>query len=251
MYDSMRPGKSGVVTAVVVVADDCYEVPTHRREQVHFRKRSMRSITFRYDDPLDMVWRYAARQWGFQIDRDTEVFAASDGQGRLRIGTPDTLDPDDSLAQIILHELCHCAVAGDAARVQPDWGLTYDAPDDEVYEHAALQLQAALCIPYGLRQFFGATTDYRAYYDRLPLDLSFQPSSSELASPSDRLSSAIQEGDPAHHLARAGWQFIERDAEKSKAIHLALKTTAEIQRLVAPFAANDSLWRADSSDRVN
>lgn len=121
----------------------------------------------RYVDPLDLVWQDAARRLGLQLVRGSEVFAATDGAGTLTLGTADTLDPDDCLAQMILHECCHWLVQGEASFDVPDWGLDNESERDVVREHACLRTQAALLDPHGLRAFLAPTTDFRAYYDEL------------------------------------------------------------------------------------
>ena len=107
---------------------------------------------------------------GMTVVRDDSCFASWDGQGTLTIGTQETLDPDDSLAQMILHETCHALVEGPEAFNKPDWGLDITDRSQLVHEHACLRLQAALADRYGLRTFFASTTDARKYYDALPDD---------------------------------------------------------------------------------
>ena len=114
--------------------------------------------------------------------------ASWNGAGVLTIGTPETLDPDDSLAQMILHETCHALCEGPESLQKMDWGLDNSSPAKRVHEHACLRLQAALADQYGLRAFFAATTMFRAYYDRLP--------SEPLAPSDDPAESAL------HRLAR-------------------------------------------------
>ncbi len=182
-----------------------------------------RPIEMHYQDPLDLVWLAATRAIGIQVIRDPEVFAAWDGAGVLRIGTPETLDADDSLAQMILHELCHALVAGPECMNQPDWGLDYDSPEHQIFEKATLRLQAALADLFGLRSFLAATTGFRNYYDRLP------------ANP------LAADTDPAVELARAG---LERAGHEpwSTPIAQALAATREIARIVLPSAEPQSLW---------
>jgi len=129
-----------------------------------------RKITKHYQDPVDVIWLHAARQCGMEVVRNPEVFATWDGHGVLKIGTPETLDEDDSLAQLILHEICHALVAGPAAIGQEDWGLDYDDANHQIFEQATLRLQAALADQFGLRRFFASTTDFREYFDTLPAD---------------------------------------------------------------------------------
>ena len=184
---------------------------------------SKRQINRTYGDPLDAVWIYAAERMGMRIERSSEVFASWDGSGVLRIGTQETLDADDSVAQIILHEVCHALVEGPDAFHMADWGLDITDRKQRVREHACLRLQAALTAPYGLREFFAATTDFRNYYDALP------------AVP-------LAEGDdPAVPLAQAGYERSQMEPWESP-LHDAIQATATIGRVVKQHAQSDSLW---------
>ncbi|MBT6435962.1 MAG: YkgJ family cysteine cluster protein, partial [Deltaproteobacteria bacterium] len=64
-----------------------------------------RPITKIYQDPLDLIWTNTAKQLGMKLTRSSEVFAAWDGKETLTIGSPEDLDADDSLAQMIFHEI--------------------------------------------------------------------------------------------------------------------------------------------------
>ena len=130
----------------------------------------MRTIRHRYIDPLDQIWLAAARRIGLEIERSDEVYASTDGRGTLRLGTPTTLDPDDCVAQMIFHELCHALIEGPTAFAQPDWGLDNTSAQDATREHACLRLQSALAAEYGLRRVFAPTTDFREFFDGLPDD---------------------------------------------------------------------------------
>jgi len=88
----------------------------------------------------------------------------------LLLAEPAHLDPDDSLAQMILHEICHSLVQGEASFQERDWGLDNESERDVPREQACLRLQAALAGAFGLRQVLAPTTDYRAFYDALPDD---------------------------------------------------------------------------------
>jgi hypothetical protein len=129
-----------------------------------------REVIRAYVDPLDAVWLAVARGVGLRISRSSEVYASTDGAGSLVLGTRETLDADDCLAQMIFHELCHAIVQGHENLTSPDWGLDNESDRDFVREHACLRLQATLAAPYGLRTFFAPTTDFRAYFDALPDD---------------------------------------------------------------------------------
>ena len=129
-----------------------------------------RAVTHRYEDPLDRLWTATAERIGFRVARSPEVYASTDGRRTITIGSPETLDPDDCLAQMILHELCHALIEGPAAVERPDWGLDNATARDVEREHACLRLQAALARPHGLGRFLAPTTEHRAFYDTLGAD---------------------------------------------------------------------------------
>lgn len=163
-----------------------------------------------------------------QIVRSAEVNASWDGESVLTIGTPETLDPDDSLAQMILHEACHALCEGPESLRKPDWGLESFNPAKKVREHACLRLQATFADRYGMRSFFVATTVFRAYYDRLPAD--------PLADVSD----------PAVAIAREAWTRANA-SPWSEPLNDALLRTAMIREIVHDIASPESLWhRLDS-----
>jgi len=183
-----------------------------------------RSIEVAYQDPLDIIWIRAALDLGIQVRRDPAVFASWDGASTLTIGTGDTLDPDDSLAQLIFHELCHAMVEGSDAFLRPDWGLENVDDRDAIREHACLRLQATLAAPHGLRSLLAATTDYRAYYDALPDD------------------PMIEDSDPAIPVARQGLDRA-RNPPWRDPVQRALTATARILDVVGEFASVGSIWR--------
>ncbi len=124
----------------------------------------------RYEDPLDTVWLATAAELGLRVRRSDEAYAATDGAGALVLGSTDTLDADDGLAQMIFHELCHALVQGEASFEQPDWGLDNTSARDVAREHAALRVQAFLADRHGLRGVLAPTTDFRSFWDALPED---------------------------------------------------------------------------------
>lgn len=124
----------------------------------------------RYADPLDLIWLSTARKLGLTVVRSGEVFASWDGVSTLTLARHEDFDPDDSLTQLILHEICHALVEGPEALGRPDWGLCNHTEKDLVREHACHRLQAALLQKHQLRQVFGPTTEHRPYYDALPAD---------------------------------------------------------------------------------
>lgn len=124
-----------------------------------------------YTDPLSRVWLNCAARVGFQVVRTPDAYASSDGRGTLLIATDDLFDPDDCLAQMIFHELCHALVEGEAGERALDWGLDNTRQGHPWREHACLRLQAWLAQSVGLRDFFAPTTDFRvSFWASLPAD---------------------------------------------------------------------------------
>jgi len=183
-----------------------------------------RNIQSSYQDPAAVIWLQAAAALGISVQRSADAYASWDGLGTLTLASDQYLDPDDCLAQMIFHEVCHLLVSGEAARKLPDWGLDNTSPKDLVYEYATNRLQAALAQAYGLRTFMAVTTVWRAYYDALPRD--------PLA-PGE---------DAAIPLARTGLERA-RCAPYREVLHAALAATATLADTLRPFAAASSLWR--------
>ena len=131
----------------------------------------LRRATHRYEDPFARVWIACAEAVGFRIERTADAYASTDGRGTILIATDALLDPDDSLAQMILHELCHALVEGEDGEAREDWGLDNTRQGYPWREHACLRLQAYLAGSVGLRAFFAPTTDYRVtFWEALPAD---------------------------------------------------------------------------------
>lgn len=133
-----------------------------------------RVVTYRYIDPLTQVWVGAARRIGLRVVRTPDAYAASDGRGTLAIGDDATLDADDSLAQMIFHELCHSLVEGEDSFRVPDWGMaaTEYGGSEDWREHACLRVQWVLTGRHGLRALFAPTTEFRTtFWDRLSGDV--------------------------------------------------------------------------------
>lgn len=129
----------------------------------------VRPIRARYQDPVDVVWFATAKRLGLRIRRNPAIFSMTDGSGLLELGPRETLDPDDSAAQMILHEVCHWITNGHDTRYERDWGFALDAELDW-REHSCLRLQAALADAVGLRTIFAPTSQFRAYFDCIPAD---------------------------------------------------------------------------------
>jgi len=170
-----------------------------------------------YVDPLAQVWLTAARRIGLAVVRTPDAYAATDGRGTLAIGSTETLDADDSLAQMIFHELCHSLVEGEESFARPDWGMDNTGPDHDWREHACLRLQWVLAGRHGLGAVFAPTTDFRAFWEKLAGDV--------LADCADPSVQAAIAG-----LARVG------QPPWAPALEQALAATAQIAQATAPFA---------------
>jgi hypothetical protein len=119
---------------------------------------------------IERVWIEAASRCGFRVARTEAAYAATDGCGTIFVGEPHTLDEDDSLAQLVFHELCHALVQGQECWRMPDWGLDNTGDRDGIREQACLRLQARLADRHGLREAMTPTTEWRAYYRALTGD---------------------------------------------------------------------------------
>lgn len=181
--------------------------------------RVERVVTHVYRDPVDAIWLQLAHEIGWTIERSSEVYASTDGEGTLTLGTDDTLDADDCLAQMIAHEICHACVQGELGKA-PDWGLDNTTDRDVEREHACLHLQAALCDAHGLRDVLAPTTDFRAYYDAIGPD----PLAGE--------TTAIQ-------LAIEGERWLSRQPWAPR-FAAALAATAQIAEVARDFAIEPS-----------
>lgn len=141
-----------------------------------------RPVDAHYQDPLDTLWIATAEAIGLRVVMDADAYASTDGNGTLFLCPPKDRDPDDCLAQMILHELCHSLVQGEESFAWPDWGLDNYGTRDADLEHACLRVQAALLSPLGLREVLAPTTDFRSYYDSLPPDPFHERSAEERSS---------------------------------------------------------------------
>ena len=189
-----------------------------------------RNVTHRYVDPLAQVWLAVARRIGLRVVRTPDAYAATDGSGTLAIGDEAALDADDSLSQMIFHELCHSLVEGEAAFARPDWGMDNTGPDHDWREHACLRAQWVLAGRHGLRGLFAPTTDFRTFWDQLAGDV--------LA---DRAAPSVQAAIAGlRRAALPPW---------APALDDALAATAQIAQVAARFAApatdsTPSMWHA-------
>jgi hypothetical protein len=132
-----------------------------------------RPVNSRYLDPLELIWLSLCRRLGLTVRRDPVIFSRTDGTGMLWLGPRHDLDADDTVCQMLFHELCHWITNGVDSFHQEDWGFPLDDADDP-REFACLRLQAWLADRHGLRGMLGPTGQYREYFDRIPAD-PFQP----------------------------------------------------------------------------
>ena len=182
-----------------------------------------RPILSRYLDPVELVWLATARRLGLTVRRDPAIFSRTDGSGMLWLGPRDDLDADDTVAQMLLHEICHWVTNGVRTFHEEDWGFPLDDADDP-REFACLRVQAALADRHGLRGMFGPTGKYRAYFDRIPSD-PFVPLD------------ASEEESEIVRIARDVWPRVDA-APFAPHLDHALATTAAIRACVAPFLAD-------------
>ena len=112
----------------------------------------------------DPLWVALLEQAGFRLARRSASYVWYDGRGEVAIAPDEELDADDTLAQIILHELIHLLVQGEEARTEPDWGLDNLTDRDAYLEEAALVMQLRLLRQWGLEAVLVPTTDFRSYY---------------------------------------------------------------------------------------
>lgn len=117
---------------------------------------------------LDGRWIALLGHFNACIERSDSCFVAWLAEPRtLIVGTDDELDADDTLAQIVLHELCHHLCEGLASDRSDDWGLNNMTDDDLPNEYAALRLQAQLLTTPLLRTYLQPTTEHRWFFEAL------------------------------------------------------------------------------------
>lgn len=175
-----------------------------------------------YEDPLDAIWFRVAERLGWRIERTMEVYASWDGESVMRLSDPADMDPDDCVAQMLLHEVCHALIAGPKKLKARDWGLENIDDRDLVEEHATHRLQAALLGPHGLREMLEPSTEHRPYYKGLPAD------------------PLCPGTDPAIPQAQEGWIRATQGAW-APLIQDALVATAALAAVMRPWAGN-SMW---------
>lgn len=144
----------------------------------------------------DSEWVDLAASLGFSVVREAGAYVTYDGAGTVGVAPYSDLDPDDCLAQIILHELCHFAVEGTWSRSAPDWGLDNTTERDVPQEHAALVAQLLVLAPHDLERALAPTTDFRAWYDGVlaPLGATVRTSPHDGAAVAATVAAAIAAG---------------------------------------------------------
>ena len=198
----------------------------------------LRQATHYYDDPLSRVWIACAEAVGFRIVRTEDAYASTDGCGTILIAVDNLFDPDDSVAQMILHELCHALVEGEDAEKKVDWGIGHAGGNNPWREHASLRLQAYLAGRVGLRDFFAPTTDFRvSFWDALPADPFY--ASSEAGGRRER--SCVAARLAAWRASQPRWS-----GHLDKALTSSAAIAAATPRLITPGTARIS--KADSEN---
>lgn len=192
-----------------------------------------RPVHSRYLDPVELIWLSTARKLGLTVRRHPDVFAMTEGDGILHLGPRSSLDPDDSVLQMIFHEICHWITNGLETAQSRDWGFELDGGLDP-REHACQRLQASLASRYGLRDMLGATGDFRQYWERLPTDPLEPLDDSEWEKEVLRCTHAA--------LNRAN------EAPFRAPLHEALQATAAIRAAIQPFLS--SYCTEDPADRL-
>jgi len=179
-----------------------------------------RPVRARYVDPLELVWLATAHRLGLHLRRDPAIYSMTDGSGLLALGPRSDLDADDSLSQMVLHELCHWITNGADSFEQRDWGFPlWDNID--VREHACLRLQCWLATRHGLRGVFAPTSGFRQYYDKLPEDPL----------------QALDESEWEASVTRIARQAVQRAQGEPwwAALSQAMEASAAIRGVLAPF----------------
>lgn len=119
--------------------------------------------------PFDPIWLDAAARLGIPVRRGGDAYVHWDGR-TLHIATDEHLDDDDTLAQLVFHEICHAITQGPERLAVPDWGLDNTSTRDDDNERAAVRLQAHLLGAHGLRGLLHPTTEVRVFFEALPAD---------------------------------------------------------------------------------
>lgn len=182
-----------------------------------------RPVLSRYLDPLEVVWLATAKRLKLTIRRDPAIFSRTDGSGMLWLGPRDDLDADDTLCQMLFHEIVHWITNGEASYHLEDWGFPLDDADD-VREFSCLRLQACLADRYGLRGMLGPTGKFREYFDKIPAD------------PLEPLDDSSWEAEIVALAAEAIARAVE--PPWGQPLAEALEATRQFRSIVRPFLAD-------------
>jgi Putative zinc- or iron-chelating domain len=178
---------------------------------------------------LDGIWIDAAAELDVPVVRGGDAYVHWDG-GALHIAGDEHLDDDDTVAQLVLHELCHWMTQGEASRQTPDWGLDNTSDRDAARELSAVRLQAHLLGAWGLRRWLYPTTVVRPFYEALGEDaLATDPLAHEAAS----------------CAARAPFAKVLSRALAASAARLDLPLHPATQRPLADGECGNCAWRTD------
>jgi hypothetical protein len=118
------------------------------------------------DKALDEIWIAAARRLDLPVVRGGDAYVHWDGRA-LRVAGDEHLDADDTVAQLVLHEICHFITQGISSRDELDWGLDNTSERDHGRELSCVRLQAHLLGAYGLRGVLFPTTPVRGFFEGL------------------------------------------------------------------------------------
>ena len=115
---------------------------------------------------FDGIWLDAAARLGIPVVRGGDAYVHWDG-AVLHIADDAELDADNTVGQLVLHEICHAIVQNVRT---PDWGLDNTSTRDAARELSAVRLEAHLTGAWGLRNVLFPTTPERAFFFDLPPD---------------------------------------------------------------------------------
>lgn len=179
-----------------------------------------RPIETHYTDPVEVIWLTLAKHLGMTVRRSPHVYATHDGKGLLTLSDRAGFDPDDTVAQMVFHEVCHWIVNGEDTFHEPDWGFELDWEVDW-REYTCQRLQAELAKRHGLERLLASTGTYRPYYDAVL---------AEPLTPRD-------DGQEEAYIVEQTHASLARAARSPWAPHLeeALTATAAIQAILKPF----------------
>jgi hypothetical protein len=179
---------------------------------------------------IDGIWIAAAAELNVPVLRGGDAYVHWDGRA-LHISDDEHLDDDDTVAQLVLHELCHWMTQGESSRETPDWGLDNTSDRDAARELSAVRLQAHLLGAWGLRGKLYPTTIVRPFFESLGED----------ALAVDALAHAA-----ASRAARAPFAAVLTRALAATATHFDLPRHPATRRPLADGKCGNCAWRTDT-----